>query len=116
VPVIVASTLVYDDIARHRFLELVAPQVVSRLDELWSQGGAGGRAGRRTQGSLAERTLEIVLERAAELSPDLIAPHHIGPVATFADRYTARGRMPADRLTELLARDPAEALEWATAG
>jgi glutamate--cysteine ligase len=114
VPVIVASTLVYDDIARHRFLELISPQV-PRLDELWGKAARVGVRDDELRG-LAERTLEIVLERATELSPDLIAPHHIGPVATFADRYTARGRMPADRLTELLARDPAEALEWATAG
>lgn len=113
-PVIVACAVVYDDLARHRFLEMMQPEV-SRLTDLWQRAARVGIRDDELR-QMAERTLEITLERASELCPDLIGPHHIGPVATFANRYTARGRMPADRLAELIAEDPAEALEWAAAG
>ncbi len=113
-PVVVACTMVYDDSARQAFLDLMAPHT-SRLPDLWRRAAIAGVRDPEL-GELANRTLELTLQHAPDLGPGLIAPHHLGPVRDFFDRYTDRGRMPADTLAERMADDPAAALEWASAG
>jgi glutamate--cysteine ligase len=114
VPVVVACTLIYDDDARHAFLDLMSPHV-GELPELWQRAAVAGVRD-ATLGELAGMTLEIALRHAPELGPILVAPHHLGPVREFLTRYTERHRMPADTLAERLADDPAAALDWASAG
>ncbi|MCD4747988.1 MAG: hypothetical protein K8R59_01335 [Thermoanaerobaculales bacterium] len=111
VPVVVACTMVYDDLARHHFLNLMEPHT-QQLENLWHRAATDGVRDSQLR-DLAGQTLELALERAPDLGPNLIAPHHLKPVRLFSKVYTQRGRMPADTLAERLAEDPAEALDWA---
>ena len=49
----------------------------------------------------------------AERLGDDVGSEALAATRDFLERFTARGRTPADKLRELLDEDPAEALAWA---
>ena len=63
--------------------------------------------------SLACRLWEIALAGAERLPGDWIGAENLAATRAFIDAYTAQGRVPADRLSELMEEDPARALAWA---
>lgn len=62
--------------------------------------------------ALAVEVWSFALEGARRLPG--ISPRHLAAAERFLDRYTLRGRCPADELHDLLARSPDAALTWAS--
>lgn len=112
--VIFGSVPLYDERARSETLGLLADHR-PRLDRLWRRAAIDGVRDDELRG-LADRLWEIVLAGARRLSPAWISPEHLAAAEWFVEEYTARGRVPGDRLSELMADDPARALAWAASG
>jgi len=109
--VVLASTLLYDDHARSEAIALLADHRAD-LDKLWCRAATHGVHDDELK-SLACRLWEIALDGADRLPGDWIGAENLAATRAFIDAYTARGRVPADRLSELLDEDPARALAWA---
>ena len=110
--VILASTLLYDDRARADAIALLVDHRTN-LDDLWHRAAVHGVHDDELK-DLACRLWEIALAGAERLPVGWIGEENLTATRTFIDDYTARGRVPADRLSELMEEDPALALAWAT--
>lgn len=109
--VVLASALIYDDRARSETIELLAGHRAD-LDDLWCRAATHGVHDDELR-SLACRLWEIALQGAERLPDGWIGNENLTATKAFIDAYTARGRVPADRLSELMEEDPARALAWA---
>jgi len=109
--VILASALLYDDRARSEAIALLAGHR-GDLDTLWCRAATHGVHDDELK-SLACRLWEIALAGAERLPAEWIGAENLAATRAFIDAYTARGRVPADRLSELMEEDPARALAWA---
>ncbi len=109
--VVLASALLYDDRARSEAIALLADHRAD-LNRLWCRAASQGVHDDELK-SLACRLWEIALAGAERLPDDWIGAGNLAATRAFIDAYTARGRVPADRLSELMEEDPARALAWA---
>jgi glutamate--cysteine ligase len=112
--VVLASTLLYDDNARSDAISLLADHRRG-LDELWRRAATVGVHDEVLR-ELGCRLWEIVLAGAARLPNGWFSKGDMASTESFVDTFTARGRVPADRLSELMEEDPARALDWAASG
>jgi len=110
--VVLASALLYDDRARTDAIALLAEHR-TKLDELWRRAATHGVHDDELR-DLACRLWKIALAGAERLPGGWIAQENLTSTRAFIDDYTARGRVPADRLSELMEEDPARALAWAS--
>lgn len=112
VPVVLLTGLLYDDRARgavRDLLERHAPEL-PRLAR---------RAARTAVAdpelcALAVETWSLALAGARRLPEGFSRPGDFVAVEAFLERFTLRGRCPADELRERLAASPAAALAWAS--
>ncbi len=109
--VVLASVLLYDECARGEAIALLGGHRTS-LDDLWRRAAVDGVHDDEIR-SVACRLWEIVLAGAERLPQGWISAQNLTATRTFIDEFTARGRVPADRLAELMGEDPARALAWA---
>jgi len=109
--VVLASALIYDDRARTDAIALLGGQRTD-LDALWRRAAADGVHDGELR-DLACRLWEIALAGAQRLPSGWVSKDDLTATRAFIDDYTARGRVPADRLAELMEEDPARALAWA---
>ena len=110
--VVLASSLYYDERARAEAIALLAGQLPD-LNGLWRRAATDGVHDKELK-TLACRLWEIALAGADRLPRGWVGDENLAATRTFIDEYTARGRVPADRLTELMDSDPARALAWAS--
>lgn len=109
--VVLTSALLYDDRARGEALDLLADHRRG-LAELWRRAAADGVHDPELR-DLACRLWTIGLAGARRLPPGFVGRATLEATETFLESYTANGRVPGDRLAELLGQDPARALAWA---
>lgn len=109
VPAVLYAGLLYDARARDRVLEVLAPHR-SRLPALLHAAAGPGIADPATC-ALAIETWSLALAGARRL-PRPPAARHLRATEDFLDRFTARGRTPADDLRPLLG-DPVAVVAWA---
>lgn len=107
VPVVLYAGALFDAEARGRILEVLAPHRTS-LPELLSRAARAGVAD-PSLCALAVETWSFALAGARRLPG--IAATHLATVEDFLDRFTLRGRCPADELSEAFRRSPARALD-----
>lgn len=110
--VVLAAALLYDDRAREEAIALLVGRR-PELAELWRRAARHGV--RDTE--LAEtacRLWQIALDGATRLPTDWMGARNLAATEAFLKRYTGDGRVPADRLAELLNEDPGRALAWAS--
>jgi glutamate--cysteine ligase len=112
VPVALTASLLYDDGARAAALDLLNPHR-TELPELWRRAAIDGVRDPELR-DLACKLWKIGLDGTRTLPSGYIKNEEIAAVETYLEHYTARGRMPTDEVLELLAEDPARALEWAS--
>ncbi|HEU4648775.1 MAG TPA: glutamate-cysteine ligase family protein [Gemmatimonadales bacterium] len=94
-PLAFLTGLCYEPRALHAALELLpAPS-----SELLERAGKFGMA-EPTIAGLAGDLVDIALMGCAALGPDFFDPAHLEEARTFFDRYTRRGRSPADDLSD----------------
>ncbi|MCU0303687.1 MAG: glutamate-cysteine ligase family protein [Thermoanaerobaculales bacterium] len=110
--VVLSSALLYDERARADALALLADRR-SELVELWRRAAADGVHDDELR-ALACRLWEIGLDGARRLGDGWVGADNLALTERFLEHETARGRVPGDRLAELLADDPARALAWAS--
>jgi glutamate--cysteine ligase len=99
VPVAVATGLLVDEIARQRSIDCLEPYA-SKLDELAISSARFGPA-HPLVGALSCELLGFALESFDRLPRDFISSSIVSDVHRFVDRYTARGRCPADEPPEI---------------
>ena len=109
--VVLASSVYYDDAARSDAIALLADQRPG-LNMLWRRAATHGVHDDELK-SLACGLWEIALAGAERLPAEWIGEENLTATKAFIDEYTVRGRVPADRLSELMDEDPALALAWA---
>jgi glutamate--cysteine ligase len=63
--------------------------------------------------ALAVETWSFALAGAGRLPAGQVPPGALAQAEAFLDRFTMRGRCPADELRDVLAAGPAPALAWA---
>ncbi len=108
--VVLVSSVIYDDSARSELIDLLGPYR-SRLPELWRQAAVHGVADPEL-GELAGAVWEAGLRGVERVGSDYFG-HDAQDAPRFVDRYTLRGRSPADELRVLHEDDPARSLAWA---
>ncbi len=113
VPAVVAAVLLYDDAARGHALGRL-DGLSGRLPELWRTAARIGVRDTELQ-ELAGELLAMALHFAPHLGDGWVERRDLDAVQRYLEQYVARGRMPADELSEALTDDPAAALEWASA-
>jgi len=94
VPVAIATALLVDGVARERSIACLEPYA-SNLDELAVASARYGPA-HPLVGALSCELLGFALESFDRLPRDFISSAVVSDVQRFVDRYTARGRCPAD--------------------
>lgn len=94
VPVAVATALLVDDLARERGIACLEPYAED-LDDLSVASARYGPA-HPLVGKLSCELLGLALESFDRLPRDFISSAIVSDVQRFVDRYTARGRCPAD--------------------
>jgi hypothetical protein len=109
--VVFASALIYDEQARSEAISLLADRR-SGLDELWSRAASVGVHDPELK-DLACRLWRVALAGARRLPKGWVSTANMEATEAFVSEYTARGRVPADRLSELMDEDPGSALAWA---
>ncbi len=109
--VVLASSLLYDERARGEAIALLADQRPD-LNGLWRRAATDGVHDGELK-TLACRLWEIALAGAERLPEGWVGDENLAATRTYIDEYTARGRVPADRLSELMDSDPGQALAWA---
>ncbi len=109
--VVFASALLYDDRARTDAIALLG-DCRPDLDEVWRRAATVGVHDDELK-NIACRLWEIALAGAERLPLGWVTDDNLTATRAFIDAYTARGRVPADRLSELMGEDPARALAWA---
>jgi glutamate--cysteine ligase len=112
VPVTLMAALLYDDRARTAAVDLLSSRR-PELPELWRRAALDGVHDPELR-DLACGLWKIGLDGARSLPAGYVDSEDIESVDAFLDHYTSRGRMPTDEVLELLAEDPAKALEWAS--
>jgi glutamate--cysteine ligase len=112
VPVVLTSALLYHDAARTAALDLLGDRR-AELPEIWRRAAIDGVRDPELR-DLACKLWRIGLDGARALPSGYVGNEDIATVEAYLERYTARGRMPTDEVLELLADDPARALEWAS--
>ncbi|MEE4273329.1 MAG: glutamate-cysteine ligase family protein [Thermoanaerobaculales bacterium] len=110
--VVLASAVLYDEQARAEALSLLA-DYRTELPKLWSRAAAVGVHDDELR-ELACRLWTIALAGARRLPKGWVGDGNLAATEAFLEAYTAGGRVPADRLAELLEDDPARALAWAS--
>ncbi len=111
VPLVLASGLLYDPVARERALgELDG--LCTRLHDLWVRAAVEGLRDPEI-GRLSGRVWEIALSGAARLPRGWLPAADLRRAEEFLQRFTARGRAPADELREAAESGPAASLSWA---
>jgi glutamate--cysteine ligase len=112
VPVALTAALLYDDSARTAALDLLNDHR-GELPEIWRRAAIDGVRDPELR-ELACKLWTIGLDGARSLPAGYVDGEDIASVEAFLEHYTERGRMPTDEVLELLAEDPARALEWAS--
>lgn len=112
VPVTLMAALFYDDGARTAALDLLRGYR-AELPEIWRRAAIDGVRDPELR-DLACKLWMIGLEGARSLPAGYVDDEDIKAVEAYLEHYTDRGRMPTDEVLELLAEDPARALEWAS--
>jgi len=111
-PVVLMAALLYDDAARAAALDLLRPHR-SQLLALWRRAAIDGVRDSELR-DLACDLWRIGLDGARSLPSGYVGGADVATAEAYIEHYTARGRMPTDEVVELLAEDPALALEWAS--
>src|SRR6266540_450032 len=111
VPVVLLVGLLEDATARAQVLAVVG-RYRAELPELWRRAATVGLADPALC-ALAVETWSLALAGARRLPPGYLPADDLRRAESFLDRFTMRGRCPADELRELLERDPTDALAWA---
>lgn len=102
----------YDPDARDRILEVLHGRSAP-LSEQLRQAATTGVADPAWCATAVE-VWSYALEGAGRQAPEVIRPADLTRAERFLDRFTLRGRAPADELAETLRRQgPAAALQWA---
>jgi len=109
--VVLASALFYDERARTEAISLLADHR-SDLSGLWHRAASVGVHDQELK-ELACRLWQIALSGAQRLPLDWVGHENLVATTAFLEEYTAQGRVPADRLSELMGDDPSRALAWA---
>jgi glutamate--cysteine ligase len=112
VPVTLTAALLYDDTAREMAISLLDGYRAT-LPEIWRRAALDGVRDPELR-DLACKLWTIGLDGARALPAGYVDDEDIVAVEAYLEHYTARGRMPTDEVLELLAEDPARALEWAS--
>jgi glutamate--cysteine ligase len=112
VPVTLMAALLYDDGARKAALDLLHDRRTD-LPELWRRAALDGVRDPEIR-DLAGGLWKIGLDGARSLPDGYVDEDDIAAVVAYLEHFTSRGRMPTDEVLELLAEDPARALEWAS--
>lgn len=112
VPVALMASLLYDDGAREAALGLLGERRLE-LPGLWRKAAIDGVRDPELR-DLACRLWMIGIDGARSLPAGFVGDDEIAAIETYLERFTSRGRMPTDEVLELLAEDPARALEWAS--
>ena len=112
VPVTLMAALFYDDDARSAALDLLNDHR-SELPSMWRKAAMDGVRDPELR-DLACKLWKIGLDGARSLPNGYVDDEDIKAVEAYLEHYTGRGRMPTDEVLELLAEDPARALEWAS--
>jgi len=112
--VVLMTAALYDDLARTRALELL-DGLQHRLPSMWRRAADAGIRDPEL-GDLACRVWDLALEGAHRLPLEYFGAPALAVAHDFVERFTKRGRMPADELGALQAQDPARALLWASPG
>lgn len=111
VPVVLLCGLLYDERTRDHVQGLLEP-LRPRLPELLARAAHLGVA----DGELCALAVEVwtaAAQGAARLGAGYLDPADIHRTESYLDRFTLRGRCPADELRGRLAVSPAAALDWA---
>lgn len=111
VPLVLASGLLYDPAARERALGELSG-LCTRLHDLWVRAALDG-LGDPEIGRLSERVWEIAVSGAGRLPRGWLPESDLRRAGEFLERFTARGRAPADELREAAELGPAASLSWA---
>jgi glutamate--cysteine ligase len=112
VPVALMTALLYDDRARQAALDLLLDHRRA-LPGIWRRAAIDGVRDPELR-DLACRLWQIGIEGVRSLPEGYVEDRHIEAVEAYLENYTERGRMPTDEVLEMLAEDPARALEWAS--
>jgi glutamate--cysteine ligase len=112
VPVALMAALFYDDRARESALDLLHDRR-QNLPAMWRTAAIDGVHDPELR-DLACRLWKIGLDGARSLPVGYVEDEDLEAVEAYLEHFTARGRMPTDEVLELLADDPARALEWAS--
>lgn len=110
--VVLAASLLYDDKARSEALSLLG-EYRSSLADVWQRAATDGVHDDELK-NLTCRLWTIALAGAERLPDGWVGDRYLAMTESFLETYTANGRVPADRLAELLEEDPAAALAWAS--
>jgi glutamate--cysteine ligase len=112
VPVTLMAALFYADDARSAALDLLHDHR-SELPAMWRKAAMDGVRNPELR-DLACKLWKIGLDGARSLPAGYVDDEDLKAVEAYLEHYTTRGRMPTDEVLELLAEDPARALEWAS--
>jgi len=108
--VVLASVLLYDDLARSRVIELLADRA-PQLHDLWTTAAISG-VGDPQLNDLAARVWELAIQGAERMEDEFVGDRALAATRRFLEEFTFKGRTPADHLRELHLRDPAQSLAW----
>lgn len=111
VPVVLLAGLLEDGRSRDAVLG-VLERHRGELPALWRRASTAGVAD-PSLCALAVEVWSYALDGAHRLPPGYVDRADLELAERYLDRYTLRGRCPADDLRTLLAADPAAALDWA---
>jgi glutamate--cysteine ligase len=112
VPVALLAGAIEDPAARARTLTTLGAWR-PRLPELWHRAATLGLADPEIR-ALAATVWSTALDGAAQLPRGYLDLGQLELAERFLDRFTVRGRCPADELRSALAANPAAALVWAS--
>jgi glutamate--cysteine ligase len=111
-PVTLMAALFYDDVARAAAIELLSGHRTV-LPDVWRRAALDGVRDPELR-DLACRLWQIGLEGARRLPTGYVGDDALAATEAYLEHFTAQSRMPTDDLLDLLAEDPARALEWAS--
>jgi glutamate--cysteine ligase len=109
-------TTLFFEVRPRGFLELRAGEAHDlrpELPALWRKAAIDGVRDPEIR-DLACRLWKIGLDGARSLPVGYVDEDDIVAIVAYLEHFTSRGRMPTDEVLELLAEDPARALEWAS--
>jgi glutamate--cysteine ligase len=109
--VVLVTALLYEEVARAEAIGLLERQR-GRLPELWRRAACQGVHEAELR-ALASGCWEAALKGVERIGSRYFGEDAVSAARRFLDRYTARGRTPADTLRDLHEKDPATSLAWA---